>query len=227
MDESHTKNKNYGVFGFSGRLGREVVSLFKENCYKMVYGRDDTEEIKDSNPSFLIDCSLAVCFDENLEIAEKFSVPLIVAITGLTEQQMQKLKLFSAKIPVVQSNNFSYGIQVMLNLVKNADERLKDWDVEVTEVHHRFKKDKPSGTAEMLKNAIKKENINISSLRLGNVFGEHTVKFGGLGEVISITHSATSRRTFAEGILKSAQFIIDKQNGFYSFSNVVNNNFKK
>ena len=106
MDKSHTKNKNYGVFGFSGRLGREVVSLFKENGYKMVYGRDDTEEIKDSKPSFLIDCSLAVCFDENLDIAEKFSVPLIVAITGLTEQQMQKLKLFSAKIPIVQSNNF-------------------------------------------------------------------------------------------------------------------------
>ncbi|MCH7827430.1 MAG: 4-hydroxy-tetrahydrodipicolinate reductase [Bacteroidetes bacterium] len=222
MDESYTENKNYGVFGFSGRLGREVVSLFKENGYKMVYGRDDTKEINDSKPSFLIDCSLSVCFDENLEIAEKFSLPLIVATTGLTDQQIQKLKLFSEKIPVVQSHNFSYGIQVMLNLIKNADEKLKDWDVEITETHHRFKKDKPSGTAEMLKNVIKKENINISSLRLGNVFGDHTVKFGGLGEVISITHSATSRRTFAEGILKSAQFIIDKKNGFYTFSDVAN-----
>ena len=222
MDESYTENKNYGVFGFSGRLGREVVSLFKENGYKMVYGRDDTKEINDSKPSFLIDCSLSVCFDENLEIAEKFSVPLIVATTGLTDQQIQKLKLFSEKIPVVQSNNFSYGIQVMLNLLKNADEKLKDWDVEITETHHRFKKDKPSGTAEMLKNVLKKGNINISSLRLGNVFGDHTVKFGGLGEVISITHSATSRRTFAEGILKSAQFIIDKKNGFYTFSVVAN-----
>jgi len=227
MDVSYSKNKNYGVFGFSGRLGREVVTVFKENGFQMVYRRDENEEINDGSPSFLIDCSLAVCFNENLEIAEKFGVPLIVATTGLTDNQMQKLKRFSEKIPVVQSNNFSYGIQVLLNLIKNAEEKLKDWDVEITETHHRFKKDKPSGTAELLKNALKKENINISSLRLGNVFGEHTVKFGGLGEVISITHSATSRRTFAEGIFKSAQFIINKQNGFYSFSDVVKNNFKK
>ena len=223
MDESYAKNKNYGVFGFSGRLGREVVAVFKENGYQMVYGRDYTEEINESSPSFLIDCSLAVCFDENLEIARKFNVPLIVATTGITEQQMQKLKQLGENIPIVQSNNFSYGIQVMLNLVKKAESKLQDWDVEITETHHRFKKDKPSGTAEMLKNVIEKENVNISSLRLGNVFGEHTVKFGGLGEVITITHSATSRRTFAEGILKSAEFIIEKQKGFYSFSDVVNN----
>ncbi|HED08761.1 MAG TPA: 4-hydroxy-tetrahydrodipicolinate reductase [Ignavibacteria bacterium] len=222
MDESHTTNKDYGIFGFSGRLGGEVVTLLNENGYKMVYGRDENEEINDGSPSFLIDCSLAVGFDTNLEIAEKFSVPLIVAATGLTDDQMQMLKLLSEKIPIVQSNNFSYGIQVMLNLIKNAEEKLKDWDIEITETHHRFKKDKPSGTAKLLKNALKKENINISSLRLGNVFGEHTVEFGGLGEVISITHSATSRRTFAEGILKSAQFIVNKQNGFYSFSDVVN-----
>jgi len=222
MNESRTKNNNYGVFGFSGRLGGEVVGVFQENGYKLVYGRDDKEEINEGSPSFLIDCSLAVCFDENLEVAEKFGVPLIVATTGLSDQHLQKLKQLSKKIPVVQSNNFSYGIQVMLNLIKNAEEKLESWDVEITETHHRFKKDKPSGTAEMLKNALKKDNINISSLRLGNVFGEHTVKFGGLGEVITLTHSATSRRTFAEGIFKSALFIINKQNGFYSFSDVVN-----
>jgi len=222
MNESRTKNNNYGVFGFSGRLGGEVVDVFQENGYKLVYGRDDKEEINEGSPSFLIDCSLAVCFDENLEVAEKFGVPLIVATTGLSDQHLQKLKQLSKKIPVVQSNNFSYGIQVMLNLIKNAEEKLESWDVEITETHHRFKKDKPSGTAEMLKNALKKDNINISSLRLGNVFGEHTVKFGGLGEVITLTHSATSRRTFAEGIFKSALFIINKQNGFYSFSDVVN-----
>ena len=207
MEHSQTKNKNYGIFGFSGRLGREVVELFHANGYKMVYGRDKNEENNNGSPSFLIDCSLAVGFDANLEIAEKFSVPLIVASTGLTDNQIQKLKLLGEKIPIVQSNNFSYGIQVMLNLIKNAEEKLENWDIEITETHHRFKKDKPSGTAEMLKNALKKDNINIASLRLGNVFGDHTVKFGGLGEVISITHSATSRRTFAEGIFKSAEFI--------------------
>jgi 4-hydroxy-tetrahydrodipicolinate reductase len=73
----------------------------------------------------------------------------------------------------------------------------------------------------MIKEAVGRDNLNISSLRLGNVFGEHTVSFGSLGEVLSISHSATSRRTFAEGILKSAEFIMGRPNGFYSFKDVL------
>ena len=75
----------------------------------------------------------------------------------------------------------------------------------------------------MIKNALGKE-INISSLRLGNVAGDHTVSFGGLGEVLSVTHSATSRRTFSEGVLKSVLFVVNKKNGYYSFKEVLFNN---
>ncbi len=123
----------------------------------------------------------------------------------------------------MQSYNFSTGIQVMLKLTEMANEKLRDWDVEITETHHRFKKDKPSGTAKMISNVFKGRTVNISSLRLGNVPGDHTVSFGGLGEVLSVTHSATSRRTFAEGIMLSAEFIIKKKNGFYSFTDVIFN----
>ena len=222
MNNIISNNKNIGVFGFSGRLGREVVSLFEENGYKLVFSKDDKDEIRKEGPNLLIDCSLSSAFDKNLKIVEEFEVPLILATTGLSVEQFEHLKLLSEKIPVVQSNNYSYGVQVLLNLVKSAEEKLNNWDIEITETHHRFKKDKPSGTAKMIRNIIKKENVNISSLRLGNVFGDHTVKFGGLGEIITISHSATSRRTFAEGIFKSAEFILQKENGIYSFSDVVN-----
>ncbi len=212
----------FGVFGFSGRLGREVVSLFEENGFNLVFAKDDKETNKNDIPSIFIDCSLAPAFDDNLKLVEEFKIPLVVASTGLSAEQLGNLKYLSESVPVVQSYNYSTGIQVLLSMVKNAEEKLKDWDVEITETHHRFKKDKPSGTAKMIKSILDKENINISSLRLGNVFGEHTVKFGGLGEILSIKHSATSRRTFAEGILKSAEFILKKENGLFSFSDVIN-----
>jgi 4-hydroxy-tetrahydrodipicolinate reductase len=101
-------------------------------------------------------------------------------------------------------------------------ENLPDWDIEISETHHRFKKDKPSGTALMIKNALGTD-VNISSLRLGNVPGDHTVSFGGLGEVLSIKHSATSRRTFSEGVLKSVLFVVNKKNGYYTFKEVLFN----
>ncbi len=98
------------------------------------------------------------------------------------------------------------------------------WDVEISETHHRLKKDKPSGTAKMIQNVFADREVSTSSHRLGNVPGDHTVSFAGLGEVLSIQHRALSRRTFAEGILKSAEFALNKKNGFYSFTDVV---FKK
>jgi 4-hydroxy-tetrahydrodipicolinate reductase len=124
------------------------------------------------------------------------------------------------EFPVVQSYNFSIGIQMLLKCTEMLNENLSDWDIEISETHHRFKKDKPSGTAIMIKNLIGRD-VNISSLRLGNVPGNHSVSFGGLGEVIKITHSATSRRTFSEGVLKSILFVMDKKNGLYSFNEVL------
>ncbi len=110
---------------------------------------------------------------------------------------------------------------MLLKLTETANNILKDWDIEISETHHRFKKDKPSGTALMIQNKLGSKPVPISSLRLGNIAGDHTVTFGGLGETISITHHAISRRTFAEGILKSAEFLLTKKNGFYSFTEVI------
>jgi 4-hydroxy-tetrahydrodipicolinate reductase len=211
----------YGVFGSNGRLGKEVVNLFTEKKHQLVFEYNLEGSSDKSKPEVIIDCSLPEVFDKSLSKALELSLPFIVAVTGLSENQLKELKEASEKIPVVQSYNFSIGIQVLLKLTELAKQKLNEWDVEISETHHRFKKDKPSGTAKMIADLFKGKNPNISSLRLGNIAGDHTISFGGLGETLSITHSATSRRTFAEGILLSAEFIVKKKNGLYSFTEVV------
>jgi 4-hydroxy-tetrahydrodipicolinate reductase len=211
----------YGIVGYKGRLGTEVFSVFSEVGNEMVYKFDlDGESISDV-PSVLIDCSLPDVFEKSISVVEEYKIPFIIATTGLLPHHFEKLKEIAKQVPVVQSYNYSIGIQVLLKLVEIASDKLNDWDVEIEETHHRFKKDKPSGTAKMIEKIFGEKKINISSLRLGNVAGDHEVKFGGLGEVLSIKHSATSRRTFAEGILKSAEFVLTKEKGLYSFTDVI------
>jgi 4-hydroxy-tetrahydrodipicolinate reductase len=211
----------YGLVGASGKMGKEVISVFAEHNNELVFSFDIQGEWKQSDPEILIDCSLPEAFDKMLVFAKSFNVPLIVATTGLSEENLNQLKKYAERKPVVQSYNFSEGIQILLELTRMANDKLPDWDVEISETHHRFKKDKPSGTAKMIQKIFEDREISVSSHRLGNVPGDHTVSFAGLGEVISIQHRALSRRTFAEGILKSAEFALKKNNGFYSFTDVV------
>jgi 4-hydroxy-tetrahydrodipicolinate reductase len=210
----------YGIIGSSGRVGKEVKSLMDEYGNRLVFSYDVNGEWQEDIPQVLIDFSSPEAFDKSIDYASKFKSPLVNGTTGLKEEHINKLKKLAEKIPVVQSFNFSLGIQMLLKCTEILKEKLPDWDMEVSEIHHRFKKDKPSGTALMIKDTIGKD-INISSLRLGNVAGEHTVYFGGLGEVISIKHTALSRRTFAEGAVKSAYFLLDKSNGFYTIKDVL------
>jgi 4-hydroxy-tetrahydrodipicolinate reductase len=214
----------YGLIGASGKLGKEVVTVFTENKNELVFSFDIQGDWKQSDPEILIDCSLPEAFDKMMTFTNAFNVPLIVATTGLNKENIFQLKNYSKKKPVVQSYNFSIGIQILLDLTRKAYTKLSDWDIEISETHHRFKKDKPSGTAKMIQEIFEEREIHTTSHRLGNVPGDHTVSFAALGEVISIQHRALSRRTFAEGILKSAEFALKKGNGFYSFTDVVFNN---
>ncbi len=216
------KNIKYGMIGASGKMGKEITSLMAENNNKLVFKFDIDGEWKEENPKLLIDFSLPQVLEKSLSYAIEFNSPLIIGTTGFNAEQIDKIKKTAEKIPIVQSYNFSIGIFLLLKCTELLNKNLKNWDVEISETHHRFKKDKPSGTAIMIKNTLAKD-VNISSLRLGNIAGEHTVSFGGLGEVISVTHNATSRRTFAEGVLKSADFIINKNKGFYSIQDVFSN----
>ncbi|GAB4290386.1 MAG: 4-hydroxy-tetrahydrodipicolinate reductase [Ignavibacteriaceae bacterium] len=211
----------YGVIGFSGRLGSEVVRHFNDSGHKLTFKLDlNTEEFIEK-PDVMIDCSLPEAFDKTVNLIRMNKLPLVIASTGLTEDQINQLKEISVETPVVQSYNFSIGVQILLHLAKVAKIYLPDWDVEISETHHRFKKDKPSGTAKMIRDTLNDNSINVSSLRLGNITGEHSVYFASAGDKIEITHTALSRRTFAEGILLSAGFILGKEKGFFSFRDVV------
>jgi 4-hydroxy-tetrahydrodipicolinate reductase len=211
----------YGLIGSSGRLGEEVKSVFDEYKNQLVFSYSLEGGIRKDIPEVIIDCSLPEVFERSIAYVKEFDSPLIMATTGLSNEQLQILKNISNSVPVVQSYNYSIGIQILLKLVSIAKEKLPDWDVEIEETHHRFKKDKPSGTAKMIQKIFEGKEISTSSLRLGNIPGDHIVHFGGLGEVLSIKHSATSRRTFAEGILKAAEFVLHKKNGFFTFTDVI------
>ena len=212
----------YGIIGPSGRMGKEIKSLMDEYGNTLVFTFDIDGEWQEDTPRVIIDFSSPAAFDKGVDYALKFKAALVNGTTGLKEEHINKLKSISKEIPVVQSFNFSLGIQMLLKCAELLKEKLPDWDMEVSETHHRFKKDKPSGTALMIKDVLGKD-IDISSLRLGNVAGEHTVYFGGLGEVISVKHTALSRRTFAEGAVKSAYFLLDKSKGFYTIKDVLFN----
>lgn len=212
----------YGIIGASGKMGGEIESVFSEAGHECVFKFDIDGEQKIATPELLIDFSLPIVLSKTIDYVKLFNIPLIIGTTGLSSNQLEELKKLSEVVPVVQSYNFSIGIQLLLRMIEAIKNDVEDWDIEIEETHHRFKKDKPSGTAIMIKNTIEK-NVQISSLRLGNVSGIHTVQFGSLGEILKIEHQALSRRTFADGVLKSAYFVQKKQNGFYSFKDVINN----
>ncbi|KUK83984.1 MULTISPECIES: 4-hydroxy-tetrahydrodipicolinate reductase [Petrotoga] len=209
-----------GIVGYKGRMGKEIRDLFEEKSHEFVWGYDKDGEYFQKNPQIIIDFSLPEVFEKTEEYVKKFNVPLIIGTTGLQEEQIEALKALAKEVPVVQSYNFSIGIQLFLKMVDILKDKIDGWDVEIVETHHRFKKDKPSGTAKMIKESLNKD-VPISSLRLGNVAGDHVLYMANLGEVLSISHRALSRRAFAEGVLKSAKFVINKKNGYFTFTDVI------
>jgi 4-hydroxy-tetrahydrodipicolinate reductase len=182
---------------------------------------------------------------ETLEWAELRRLPMVVGTTGFTSVQFKQLSSAALKLPIVFSPNMSIGINMMFKLLKETASRLgREYDMEVVELHHHLKKDAPSGTAlkmaqilsagigEKLEDVAvyhregiigerKQKEIGIQSVRAGDIVGEHTVYFAGIGERLEITHRATSRDNFAQGALLAAGWIVDKQPGLYDMEAVL------
>lgn len=213
---------NYGLIGANGKMGREIKSLFLEAGHRLVLRYDFGMNDVMGDPDVIIDFSLPGALPQTLEFVKQFNCKLITGTTGYSADENELIKELSKTNAVVQSYNYSVGVQMLLKCTEILQEHLTGFDVEISETHHRNKKDKPSGTALMIKDVLQKD-VNISSLRLGNITGDHTVSFGGLGEVVSVTHRALSRRTFAEGVLKSAEYILTKEPGYYNFHDVLFN----
>lgn len=181
----------------------------------------------------------------SLPWAEKNKIPLVIGTTGLTKAQLKMLNQASENIPVVYSPNMSIGINMMFKVLHDVALKLGwDYDMEIVELHHHLKKDAPSGTAirmaEILAKAIdekienvavyhregiigerRKKEIGIQSVRAGDIVGEHTVYFAGIGERLEITHKATSRDNFAKGALMAAAWVADRDPGLYDMEAVL------
>ena len=190
----------------------------------------------------IVDCSHHSLMENLLAYAKKEKLPVVICTTGHTEDEMKLISDSAKEIPILKSRNMSLGINLLMELVRKSAAALgDDFDIEIVEAHHSKKLDAPSGTALMLADAAKEvktdaeyiydrhnvrrergsKEIGIHSVRGGTIVGEHSVIFAGCDEVITISHSASSRDLFASGAIKAALFISSQKPGFYSMSDVI------
>ncbi len=191
----------------------------------------------------LIDFSNPSLLGDVLSYAAKYKVPAVIATTGLSDEDKKHILILSETVPVFVSANMSMGINLICELLKQiAPVLYKSFDIEIIEKHHNRKLDAPSGTAIMLADTIResvdedfnyiydrhavrkkreKTDIGFSSIRGGTIVGEHDVLFAGDDEIITLSHTAMSRRIFANGALEAAKFIMGKQSGIYSMKELI------
>ena len=190
----------------------------------------------------IIDFSHHSALPSLIDYAKKTKTPLVIATTGHTEDELLLMKEASRDVAIFFSGNFSIGINLLINLAKQAAKTLGiDFDVEIIEKHHNKKLDAPSGTALMIANSISEEReeteyvydrhserksreskeIGIHSIRGGTIVGEHEVIFAGQNEVVTLSHSAASREIFATGALRAAIYLSNKPAGLYSMSDLI------
>lgn len=190
----------------------------------------------------IIDFSVPVATFEILKYARNNKTPIVIATTGFNKEQLSEIEEISKEIPVFRSSNMSLDINLMASLIQKVAEILTDADIEIVETHHNRKVDSPSGTAILLADAINevlenkkdyafdrmqkrekrnKNEIGFSSIRGGNVVGEHEVKFFGENETLEIKHISYSRQVFAKGAIDAAKFIVAQQSGLYDMKDLV------
>lgn len=251
------------MHGCNGRMGQMITGIVKdyENA-EIVAGIDVFDGITNSYPVFtdidscdvkadvVIDFSSAKAVDKLMDYCEKNLLPLVLCSTGLSEEQLSRVKSLSEKIPVLKSANMSLGINLLQKLLKEAAGVLapSGFDVEIVEKHHRMKLDAPSGTALALADSVNEalgneyeyvfdrssrrekrpdKEIGISAVRGGTIVGDHDVIFAGQDEVITFSHTAYSRAVFAKGAVSAALFLAGKPAGFYDMSNVIDDQLGK
>ena len=194
----------------------------------------------------IIDFSSPTGLKERLDYAKEKGLGIVLAATGFSEEDLALVKAYSQYLPIFKTANLSVGINVMQLLVALAAKRLEGYDVEILEKHHNLKKDAPSGTALMLAETLKaayddekyfvngregmvgartKDEIGIHAIRGGTIVGEHEVMFAGEDEIITITHSARSKRVFAVGAIRAAKFLKGQQPSMYDMQDLLKAGF--
>jgi len=249
-----------GVFGANGRVGKLLLDDLKKTegiSLSTVYVRNSLDFSIDPSvlvttdiKSFLHACDIVIDFslpeatETMLEAAIEIPKPLVIGTTGLNTHQLNLLKQASENMPILYATNMSLGVALLNKLVYQAAAALKGFDIEIVEMHHRHKKDAPSGTALTLGESAaagrelpldkvrisgrdgnigerSADEIAVMALRGGDIVGRHTVGFYNDGEFIELNHTATSRNTFSKGAIRAASWLVDKDAGLYSISDCL------
>ena len=255
------KKINLAITGCMGRMGQQLIKSSRKNKNFKLTALTENRVIKEKikgikpclnsdsafkNSNVIIDFTIPKSTLEILRIATKLKKKVIIGTTGFTQKEENLIKNYSKKIAILKAGNMSLGINLLMYLTEIASKSLSNnYLSKVFEVHHKYKKGYPSGTALMLGKGIsdgrnkdlykligkkflnKKsfpygKKINFNSLRKGDVIGNHEVKFSSGKEIITLNHEAFDRALYSEGALTAAKWLIDKKPGLYSMRNVLN-----
>ena len=255
------KKINLGITGCMGRMGQQIIKSVKsDKNFKLTaitenkISKKKIENLKISlnneetfkNTNLIIDFTIPKCTIQVLKIASKLKKRVVIGTTGFTQKEEKLIKNFSKKIPILKAGNMSLGINLLMYLTEITSKSLGNKFLsKIHEVHHKYKKDFPSGTALMLGRGIaigKNKNfynilgkkylnkkkfpygkkINFNSIRKGNIIGEHEVKFSSGNEIITLNHEAFDRALYSEGALSAARWLMKKKPGLYSMRDLMN-----
>ena len=229
------------INGINGKMGQEVANVIDSDKDVLLLGGVDKENTGIYTYPVYTNTSE---IEEKPDVIIDFSVPVVIATTGFADEQLKEIEDYSKDIPIFKSANMSYDINLMAKIVASLAKELPDTDIEIIETHHNRKIDSPSGTALFLADSINssKDNqmvyefnrhnkhekrnkleIGFSSIRGGNIVGEHTVQFFGEHETLEITHKCYSRTVFANGAVMAGKYIVNKENGMYNMNDLINN----
>ena len=255
------KKINLAITGCMGRMGQQIIKSAKlDKNFKLVTLTENKKINKKINgikvdlnneeifkkANLIIDFTIPKCTFEVLNIALKLRKRVVIGTTGFTKKEEKLIRKFSKKIPILKAGNMSLGINLLMYLTEIASSSLgKNFLSKIFEVHHKHKKDYPSGTALMLgkgiaigknknfynsigKKFLNKKNfpygnkINFNSIRRGEVIGEHEVKFSSGKEIITLNHEAFDRTLYSDGALTAAKWLMKKKPGLYSMRDLLN-----
>ena len=255
------KKVNLSITGCMGRMGRQLIRsskvdknikltaltenrVFKKKISGIKISLNDEKAFK--NVDLIIDFTVPKCTFEILKIASKLKKRVVIGTTGFTQKEENLIKKFAKKIPILKAGNMSLGVNLLMYLTEIASKSLNDnYLSKIFEVHHKHKKDYPSGTALMLGKGIadgKSKNlynligkkflnrksfpygkkINFNSIRKGEIVGEHEVKFSSGKEIITLNHEAFDRALYSDGALTAAKWLMRKKPGLYSMRDLLN-----
>ena len=255
------KKINLAISGCLGRMGQQLIKSSKNNknfkltaltenkaIIKTISGikLDINTEEAFKNTDVIIDFTVPKCTLDILKIASKLKKRVVIGTTGFTQKEESLIKKFSKTIPILKAGNMSLGVNLLMYLTEIASKSLnEEYLSKVFEVHHKHKKDYPSGTALMLGKGIadgKNKNlynlmgkkflnkksfpygkkINFNSIRKGEIIGEHEVTFSSGKEIIKLNHEAFDRALYSDGALTAAKWLINKKPGLYSMRDLLN-----